>query len=87
MNIYGKNRFFLLLVAAFIVLSGCDKNKPPIVDSKTKTILLPFLATLFVCMPIRAILSFSILFSTKELLTTTVLVSTYWTLMPFSDFH
>ena len=32
----------LFLVAAFIVLSGCDKNKPPIVDGKTKTILLPF---------------------------------------------
>lgn len=42
MNIYIKKRFLLFLVAAFIVLSGCDKNKPPIVDSKTKTILLPF---------------------------------------------
>ena len=42
MNIYIKNRFLLFLVAAFIVLSGCDKNKPPIVDGKTKTILLPF---------------------------------------------
>ena len=42
MNIYIKNSFLLFLVAALIVLSGCDKNKPPIVDSKTKTILLPF---------------------------------------------
>lgn len=42
MNIYIKNRFLLFLVAAFIVLSGCDKNKPPIVDSKTKTISLSF---------------------------------------------
>ena len=42
MNICRKNRFLLFLVAAFIVLSGCDKNKPPIVDGKTKTILLPF---------------------------------------------
>ena len=42
MNIYIKNRVLLFLVAAFIVLSGCDKNKPPIVDGKTKTILLPF---------------------------------------------
>jgi hypothetical protein len=42
MNICRKNRFLLLLVAAVVFLSGCDKNKPPIVDSKTKTILLPF---------------------------------------------
>lgn len=42
MNICRKNRFLLLLVAAVVFLSGCDKNKPPIVDGKTKTILLPF---------------------------------------------
>lgn len=42
MNICRKNRFLLLLVAAVVFLSGCDKNKPPIVDSKTKTISLSF---------------------------------------------
>ena len=42
MNICRKNRFLLLLVAAVVFLSGCDKNKLPIVDSKTKTISLSF---------------------------------------------
>lgn len=42
MNICKKNRFLLLLVAVVVFLSGCDKNKPPIVDSKTKTISLSF---------------------------------------------
>ena len=42
MNICRKNRFLLLLVAAVVFLSGCDKNKSPIVDSKTKTISLSF---------------------------------------------
>lgn len=42
MNICRKNRFLLLLVAVVVFLSGCDKNKPPIVDSKTKTISLYF---------------------------------------------
>ena len=42
MNICRKNRFLLLLVAAVVFLSGCDKNKPPIVDSKTKIISLSF---------------------------------------------